>query len=87
MPEAEQWRMSSPRVPAAYYASAVMACVATTAVAAPLSRDLDLASVVMLSSLTVLLVALRLGRGPAMLLDGTCNRLTNDFSRRKFRRV
>lgn len=66
MSDAHDRRMAAPRVPAAHSASAVMACVATTAVAAPLSRDLDLANVVMLYPLTVLLVAYRLGRAPAI---------------------
>lgn len=67
MPEAGKLRTPSPRVPAAPYALAVIACLATTAVAAPLSRDLDLANVVMLYPLTVMLIAVRLGRGPSIL--------------------
>lgn len=53
--------------PAWAYALGVAACVATTAVATPLRHALDPANIVMLFLLTVFLVALRLGRGPAVL--------------------
>lgn len=46
---------------------AVAACVFTTAVTLPLSGILDLANMVMLFLLTVLLVAVTLGRDPAVL--------------------
>ena len=48
------------------YSLAFVACAVTTAVAAPLSEYFDLANIVMLFLLTVLLVAVRLGRGPAV---------------------
>jgi len=54
------------RPSAASYLVAVLACVATAAVALPLHEHLDVANVVMLFLLTVLLVALRAGRGPAV---------------------
>ena len=44
-----------------------LACSATAIVAAPLSGLLDLANMVMLFLLTVLLVAVSLGRNPAVL--------------------
>ena len=46
---------------------AFLACVATTALAAPLHAYFDLANIVMLFLLTVVLVAMKLGRGPAVL--------------------
>ena len=49
------------------YVLAFAACAATTAVATPLSQYFDLANIVMLFLLTVLLVAVRLGRGPAVM--------------------
>ncbi|MDO8598312.1 MAG: DUF4118 domain-containing protein, partial [Sulfuricaulis sp.] len=49
------------------YFLALVACVLTTAVAAPLSEYFDLANIVMLFLLTVLLVAVRLGRGAAVM--------------------
>lgn len=49
------------------YVLAFAACAATAAVAMPLSRYFDLANIVMLFLLTVLLVAVRLGRGPAVM--------------------
>jgi two-component system sensor histidine kinase KdpD len=49
------------------YFLALVACVLTTAIAAPLSEYFDLANIVMLFLLTVLLVAVRLGRGPAVM--------------------
>jgi len=45
----------------------VLACVATTVVATPMLGYLDLANIVMLFLLTVLLVAVKLGRNPAIL--------------------
>jgi len=49
------------------YAYALLACLVTTALAAPLHAFFDLANIVMLFLLTVVLVAVRLGRGPAVL--------------------
>jgi len=49
------------------YFLALVACVLTTAIAAPLSKYLDLANIVMLFLLNVVLVAVRLGRGPAVM--------------------
>ena len=48
------------------YLWTVLACVATALVAAPLRLYFDLANIVMLFLLTVVLVAVRLGRGPAV---------------------
>ncbi len=45
----------------------VLACVGTTLVATPMLGYLDLANIVMLFLLTVLLVAVKLGRNPAIL--------------------
>jgi two-component system sensor histidine kinase KdpD len=56
------WSEELPR-----YAMAAGACVATTVVTMPLNNRLDLANIVMLFLLCVVLVAVRLGRGPAML--------------------
>jgi two-component system sensor histidine kinase KdpD len=49
------------------YAWATGACVATTLLALPMQPLFDLANIVMLFLLCVVLVAVRLGRGPAML--------------------
>ena len=49
------------------HATAIAACALTAAVSAPLHAVLDLANIVMLSLLTVFLVAAFLGRGPAIL--------------------
>ncbi|MEO8975081.1 MAG: two-component system sensor histidine kinase KdpD [Casimicrobiaceae bacterium] len=49
------------------YLWAVLACLATTVVATPLLRYFDLANIVMLFLLAVVLVALKWGRGPAVL--------------------
>ncbi len=49
------------------YAWTLIACVITTIVATPLIGHLDLTNIVMLFLLTVLLVAVRFGRGPAVL--------------------
>ncbi|MET0440431.1 MAG: DUF4118 domain-containing protein, partial [Casimicrobiaceae bacterium] len=46
---------------------AFLACVFTTAAAAPLHAWFDLANIVMLFLFTVVLVAIKLGRGPAVL--------------------
>ena len=49
------------------YALAVAACILTTLLTWPLAQRLDLANIVMLFLLCVVLVAVRLGRGPSML--------------------
>ena len=49
------------------YVWAVLACLATTLLATPLVSWFDLANIVMLFLLTVVLVALKWGRGPAVL--------------------
>jgi len=49
------------------YAWAVLACALMTVIATPLREVLDLTNIVVLFLLTVLLVAARLGRGPAVL--------------------
>jgi two-component system sensor histidine kinase KdpD len=64
--------------PAARYAAAVLACLATAALAWPLTAWIDPANLVMLFLLAVFLVALNLGRGPA-LLAAVLNVLVFDF--------
>lgn len=49
------------------YALTILACVGTTVIATPLLGHLDLANIVMLFLLTVLLVAVKLGRNAAIL--------------------
>lgn len=49
------------------YAWTLIACLSTTALCAPLRPIFDLANIVMLFLLTVVLVAWRFGRGPAVL--------------------
>ncbi|OIQ81795.1 sensor protein KdpD [mine drainage metagenome] len=49
------------------YAMAALGCAAVTLIAAPLSMLFDLSNIVMLFLLTVVIVALRYGRGPAVL--------------------
>jgi two-component system sensor histidine kinase KdpD len=49
------------------YLWALLACLATTLIAAPLQPYFDLANIVMLFLLAVVLVAVRFGRGPAVL--------------------
>ncbi|MGE5526030.1 MAG: DUF4118 domain-containing protein [Rhodospirillaceae bacterium] len=49
------------------HALALLACVATAAIAWPLTPYFDLANIVMLFLLTVMLIALRLGRSPSVL--------------------
>jgi two-component system, OmpR family, sensor histidine kinase KdpD len=49
------------------YLWSFLACVATTLLAAPLHSVFDLANIVMLFLLIVVLVAMKLGRGPAVL--------------------
>ncbi len=50
-----------------HYVYAVLACGLTTLVATPLREQLELANTVMLFLLTVALIAVRLGKGPAIL--------------------
>jgi len=49
------------------YLWSIAACIATTALTWPLANRLDLANIVMVFLLCVVLVAVRLGRGPSML--------------------
>lgn len=49
------------------YAMAVLACVAVATIAEPLYKIFDLSNIVMLFLMTVVFVALRYGRGPAVL--------------------
>ena len=49
-----------------HYAYAILGCGLTTFVATPLREQLELANTVMLFLLTVVLVAVRLGKGPAI---------------------
>ncbi|RXZ36364.1 DUF4118 domain-containing protein [Oxalobacteraceae bacterium CAVE-383] len=60
---------SKPPRPIRYrsYAFALCASMLTTLVTAPLSQHLDLANIIMIYLLTVVLVAMQLGRGPAVL--------------------
>ncbi len=55
------------RASALSYCWAIVACMATTLIATPLLNIFDLANIVMLFLLTVVLIALRLGRGPAVI--------------------
>src|SRR5262249_43903213 len=48
------------------YVWAALACIATALIATPLARYFDLANIVMLFLLTVVLVAVKWGRGPAV---------------------
>lgn len=60
----------SPRrreIPWQGYATAMLACAIATLAAEPLHRVFDLSNIVMLFLLTVVFVALRCGRGPAVL--------------------
>ena len=49
------------------YLIAMLICFFTTVVASPLRDILDLANIVMLFLLVVFLIALKLGRGPAVM--------------------
>jgi two-component system sensor histidine kinase KdpD len=49
------------------YLAAILICLITTILASPLHHVLDLANIVMLFLLVVFLVALKLGRGPAVM--------------------
>jgi two-component system sensor histidine kinase KdpD len=55
------------KAPPGSYLVALLACGVTTVVATPLIGHIDLANIVMLFLLTVVLVAFRLGRGPAVM--------------------
>jgi len=63
---------------ARHYAGAVLACLATALLAWPLTTWVDPTNLVMLFLLAVFLVALRLGRGPA-LLAAVLNVLVFDY--------
>jgi two-component system sensor histidine kinase KdpD len=63
-PDADVGRRAFP--PAARHLAAVAACALTAAIATALGDYLDLANTVMLFLLTVVLVAVRCGRGPAV---------------------
>jgi two-component system, OmpR family, sensor histidine kinase KdpD len=65
--EANENRSRFSRTEVQRYGWAVVACFATTLIATPLLGLFDLANIVMLFLLTVVLVAVRLGRGPAVL--------------------
>lgn len=62
-------RQRAPTVPGGtgHYLRALLACLATAGLAWPLTAWIDPVNLVMLFLLTVFLVALRLGRGPALL--------------------
>lgn len=60
------------------YALAAASCVATTLLVLPLHPLLDMANIVMLFLLYVVMVALKLGRGPAM-LAAVCGVASFDF--------
>src|SRR5471030_1814656 len=62
----------------ARYLWTTLACIATTAIAAVLHRYFDLANIVMVFLLTVVLVGVRWGRGPAV-LAAVMNVLSFDF--------
>lgn len=49
------------------YGVALLACALTTAISTPLREHIDLANIVMLFLLTVVIVSLWLGRGPAVM--------------------
>jgi two-component system sensor histidine kinase KdpD len=63
-PEESQARRQVKRL---RYAWAALACVGVTVVALPLSRQFDRANIVAVFLLTVVLIAVRFGRGPAAL--------------------
>jgi len=54
------------------YAMSLAACALTTLIAAPLQYHFSLANIVMLFLLTVVLVAVRYGRGPSVLASFVC---------------
>nr|WP_316641073.1 DUF4118 domain-containing protein [uncultured Roseateles sp.] len=61
------------------YGMALLACVATTALARPLQAYFDEANIVMLFLLTVVGVSLRWGRGPSVLASFVCVGLFDFF--------
>lgn len=61
------------------YTWSALACIATASAATPLREYLDPANIVMLFMLTVLLVALRTGRGPAVMASLLCVALFDFF--------
>jgi two-component system sensor histidine kinase KdpD len=61
------------------YALSALACIGTALVATPLRAYLDAANIVMLFMLTVLVVALRAGRGPAVMASFLCVALFDFF--------
>jgi len=71
--ETGTWAEDGPR-----YAWASGACLLTTVLALPLARWFDLANIIMLFLLCVVLVAVKLGRGPSM-LAAVLSVLTFDF--------
>ncbi len=64
---ARQPNGDEPAAPFRHYLLAALACAATTLIATPLLSWFDPTNIVMLFLLTVLLVALRFGRGPAVM--------------------
>ncbi|HUP28581.1 MAG TPA: DUF4118 domain-containing protein [Usitatibacter sp.] len=62
----------------ARYVWTVLSCVATTLILAPFSSNFDLANIAMLYMLTVLLVGVQWGRGPAI-IAAALNVLAFDF--------
>jgi two-component system, OmpR family, sensor histidine kinase KdpD len=67
MPAPIPFAVHEPMPALRHYALALLACVVALAVALPLRDVLDLANTVMLFLLAVVLVASRLGRGPALI--------------------
>jgi len=64
--EANSGRSTASGSSVKHYVFAVLACGLTTLVATPLREQLELANTVMLFLLTVALIAVRLGKGPAI---------------------
>ena len=58
---------AQPRASMWAYAGAALACVATAAAAFPFQQRFDLPNIIMLFVMTVVLVAVKAGRGPAVL--------------------
>jgi two-component system, OmpR family, sensor histidine kinase KdpD len=65
-PEALAGKQSVKAPPRNYFV-ALLACAITTAIATPLREHFDLANIVMVFLLTVVLVGVRLGRGPSVM--------------------
>jgi two-component system sensor histidine kinase KdpD len=72
-------RKRSVKTPPRNYLVALLACAITTAIATPLREHFDLANIVMVFLLTVVLVGVRLGRGPAVLASFACVALFDFF--------